>query len=164
MLLMGIYSPFLYQSIVLDAGELRGSYAVFAVTTQQDLQLILWIKENLSRNATILVNTFQSGTLIPSIANRKVVFISDDCSDSVSYQKIVTSLERNVINATILNLMQHFNITDVYVGSGVSMADDWGHYWNPELFRGNPNFKLLMNFSNSYLFQFNDTNPNAPLG
>jgi len=164
MLLVGIYSPFLYQSIVLDVGWLTGSYAVFAVTTQQDLQLILWIKENLSKNATILVNTFQSGTLIPSIAKRRVVFISDACSDSVSYQKIVASLERNSINATIMNLMQHFNITNVYVGSGVSASDDWEHQWNPELFLGNPNFELVKNFGNAYLFQFNYTNPNTPLG
>jgi hypothetical protein len=164
MLLVGIYSPFLYQSIVLDVGWLTGSYAVFAVTTQQDLQLILWIKENLSKNATILINTFQSGTLIPSIAKRRVVFISDACSDSVSYQKIVASLERNSINATIMNLMQHFNITNVYVGSGVSASDDWEHQWNPELFLGNPNFELVKNFGNAYLFQFNYTNPNTPLG
>jgi hypothetical protein len=163
MLLVGIYSPFLYQSIVLDVKQLSGSYAVFAVTTQQDLQLILWIKENLPKNATILVNSFQSGTLIPSIANRRVVFISDACSDSVSYQEIVASLERNSINATILNLMQRFNITDVYVGSGVSASDDWEHQWNPKLFLGNPNFKLVKNFGNAYLFQFNYTNPNTPL-
>jgi len=164
MLLMGMYSPFLYQSIVLDVGQLTGSYAVFAVTTPQDFQLILWIKENLPMNATILVNTFQSGTLIPSIANRKVIFISDDCSDSVSYQKIVTSLERNIINATILNLMQHFNITDVYVGAGTSMVNHWEHQWSPELFLNNPNFELVKNFSNAYLFQFNYTNSNTPLG
>jgi hypothetical protein len=160
MLLVGIYSPFLYQGIVLDAGGLTGSYAVFAVTTQQDLQLILWIKGNLTKNATILVNTYQSGTLIPSIANRRVVFISDALSNSVSYQKIVASLEKNSINATIMNLMQHFNITNVYVGSGVSIWDDREHQWDPKLFLGNPNFDLVTNFGNAYLFQFNYANPN----
>jgi hypothetical protein len=160
MLLVGIYSPFLYQSIVLDVGGLYGSYAVFGVTTQQDLQLILWIKDNLSKSATILVNTFQSGTFIPSIANRKVVFLSDACSDSVSYQKLVALLEGNSLNATTMNLMQQFNITNVYVGSGVSFWDDWKHKWNPNLFLGNPNFKLVKNFSNAYLFQFNYIDPN----
>ena len=163
-LLIGMYSPFLYQSIVLDAGELKGSYAVFAVTTQQDLQLMLWIKENLPKNATILVNNYQSGTFIPSLANRKVVFISDACSDSISYQEIVASLNRNIINATIMNLMQHFNITDVYVGYGVSAVNNYEYQWNPKLFLGNPNFELVKNFGNAYLFQVNYTNSNTPLG
>jgi hypothetical protein len=164
MLLVGIYSPFLYQSIVLDPGWLTGSYAVFAVTTQQDLQLILWIKENLPKNATILVNTYQSGTLIPSLANRRVVFISDACSDSVSYQEIVASLDKDTINATIMNLMQHFNITNVYVGWGSSMVNNYEYQWNPMLFLDNPNFQLVKNFGNAYLFQVNYTNPNTPLG
>jgi hypothetical protein len=160
MLLVGVYSPFLYQSIVLDAEGLYASYAVFAVTTRQDLQLILWIKENLSRSATILVNTFQSGTLIPSIANHRVVFISHALSNSVSYQKLVALLEGNSINATTMNLMQQFNITNVYVGAGVSPWDNGKHEWNPNLFLGNPNFKLVKNFGDAYLFQFSYTDPN----
>ena len=160
MLLVGIYSPFLYQSIVLDVGELHGSYNVFAVTTEQDLQLILWIKENLAKNATILVNNFQSGTFIPSIANCKALYPPFGSSYSVSYQKLVAMLENNSLNVTAMDLMQQFNITNIYVGSGVSSWDYWKHEWNPELFLGNPNFKLVKNFGNAYLFQFNYTNPN----
>jgi hypothetical protein len=160
MLLVGIYSPFLYQSIVLDVGEIHGSYAVFAVTTEQDLQLMLWIKENLAKNATILVNNYQSGTFIPSLANRKVIYTVGGSSDSVSYQELETLLEKNGLTATAMDLMKHFNITDIYVGSGVSASDDWEHQWNPELFLGNPNFELVKNFGNAYLFQFNYTNPN----
>ena len=159
MLLLGVYAPFLYQSIVLDAGNLYGSYAVFSVTTKQDLKLLLWIRDNSSRNAIILVNTFQSGTFIPSIANRKVVFPSFASSYSVSYQKLVALLEGNVLNATTLDLMKHFNITNIYAGSGVSPLDDWKHKWDFRLFLGNPNFELVKNFSDAYLFQFNYTNP-----
>jgi hypothetical protein len=160
-LLVGIYSPFLYQSIVLDVGAIHGSYAVYAVTTQQDLQLMLWIKENLPKNATILVNNYQSGTFIPSFANRKVVYPGDFASSySVSYQELQTLLEKNSLNATAINLMKHFNVTDIYVGSGVSAVGDWEHQWNPEQFLDNPNFKLLKNFGNAYLFQVNYTDPN----
>lgn len=160
MLLVGIYSPFLYQSIVLDVGWIHGGYDVFAVTTEQDLQLMLWIKENLAKNATILVNNYQSGTFIPSLANRKVIYPTFGSSDSVSYQELETLLEKNSLDVTAMDLMKHFNITDVYVGSGVSASDDWEHQWNPELFLDNPNFELIKNFGNAYLFQFNYTNPN----
>jgi len=159
MLLVGIYSPFLYQSIVLDVGELHGGYTGFAVTTEQDLQLILWIRENL-KDATILVNNFQSGTFIPSIANCKALYPPFGSSYSVSYQKLVTWLERNSVNVTAMDLMTHLNITNIYVGSGVSPWDGGKHKWSPKLFLGNPNFKLVKNFGNAYLFQFNNIYPN----
>jgi hypothetical protein len=160
LLLVGIYSPFLYQSIVLDVAQIHGSYAVFAVTTEQDLQLMLWIKENLAKNATILVNNYQSGTFIPSLANRKVIYPGDFASSySVSYQELETLLDQNSLNVTAMDLMKHLNITDIYVGSGVSAFDDYEYQWNPKLLLGNPNFKLLKNFGNAYLFQFNYTDP-----
>jgi hypothetical protein len=158
-LLLGIYSPFLYQSIFRDVGQIHGSYAVYAVTTQQDLQLMLWIKENLPKNATILVDNYQAGTFIPSLANRKAIYPGDFASTySVSYQELQTILEQNSLNATAMDLMKHFNITDVYVGSGVSAFGDWEHQWNPELFLNNPNFELVKNFGNAYLFQLNYMN------
>ena len=160
MLLVGIYSPFLYQSIVLDVGALHGSYAVFGVTTEQDLQLILWIREKLTKDATILVNNFQSGTFIPSIANRKALYPPFGSSYSVSYQKLVTLLEENVLNETVFDLMKRFNITHIYVGAGVSPWDNWIHEWNPKLFLGNPNFNLTKNFDNAYLFRLNYMNAN----
>jgi len=163
MVLLGVYAPFLYQSIVLDVRSLYGSYAVFSVTTEQDLQLLLWIRDNLPRNAITLVNTYQSGTFIPSIANCKAVFPSFASSYSVSYQKLVAFLEGNMINATTLDLMKHFNITNIYIGSGVSPVDGLKHKWDPMLFLGNPNFELVKNFGDAYLFQFNFTDPDIVL-
>jgi hypothetical protein len=158
MLLIGLFGTFVYQSVAFDATRLYGSYSVFGATTEQDLQLILWIRDNLPANATILVNTFQSGTFIPSIANRKAVFPSFASSTSVTYQKLAALLEQNVFDATTLDLMKRFNITDVYVGSGVSPWDNWIHRWDPNLFLGNPQFTLMKNFGNAYLFHCNYVN------
>ncbi len=158
-LLLGVYAPFLYQSIFLDVGYLHGSYAVFSVTTEQDFQLMVWIRDNLPRNAVVLVNSFKSGTFIPSIANRKALWPFFASSCSLSYQKLVALLEGNIVNATTLNLMKHFNVTNIYVASGVGSWDGGKHRWNPRLFLGNPNFKLVKNFGNAFLFQFEYTNP-----
>jgi hypothetical protein len=160
MLLLGVYSPLLYQSVVLDAGYLYGSYAVFSITSAQDLQLILWIKDNLPKDATVLVNTFSSGTFIPSIANRKVVFLPHAFSYSISYQELVALLEENKLNATTFDLMKRFNVTHVYVGYTVSPWDNYRHRWNSMLFLGNPNFELVKNFGDVYIFQLNVTDPN----
>jgi hypothetical protein len=155
MLLLGVYSPFLYRSIALDAGGLSGSYSVFGVTTEQDYKLMMWLKDNLPNNATILVDSFQAGTFIPSIANRKAVFPSFGSSTSASYQRLVGLLEGNMLNATTLALMKRFNITDIFVGSGVSPWDGGIHKWDPKLFQGNPRFKLLRSFGDAYLFHCN---------
>jgi hypothetical protein len=157
MLLVGLFGTFMYQSVAFDAGRLLGSYNVFAVTTEQDLQLILWIRDNLPVNATVLVNNFQGGAFIPSIANRKAVFPSFGSSTSVSYQKLVALLEEGVLNNTTLDLMKHFNITDIYAGSGISPWDGGIHRWNPRLFLGNPHFGLTKKFGNAYLFHLNYT-------
>jgi hypothetical protein len=160
MILLGIYSPFLYQSMILDGEELYNSYSVFSVTTEQDFQLLLWIKENLTKDATILVNTFQSGTFIPSIANRKVVFPPSAESSSISYQRLATMLEDNLLNITAFDLMKQFNITHIYVGAGVSSWDDSIHRWSARLFLGNPNFNLVKNFGDAYLFSLSYVNAN----
>ena len=158
MLLIGLFGTFVYQSVAFDAGRLYGSYSVFSVTTEQDLQLILWIRDNSPANATILVNNFQSGSFIPSIAGRKAVFPSFGSSTSASYQRLVSLLEGSVLNTTTLDLMKRFNITDIYVGSGVSPWDGWMHRWDPRLFLGNPQFTLMKNFGNAYLFHCNYMN------
>jgi len=158
MLLLGIYAPFLYRNIFLDVGGLYASYSVFGVTTEQDRQLIMWIKENVPKNATILINNFQSGTFIPSIANRKAVFPSFGSSGSISYQRLAASMERNTLNSATLDLMRRFNITDIYVGSGVSSWENGIHHWDPLLFLGNPRFSTMKNFGNAYLFHVNYTN------
>jgi hypothetical protein len=161
LLIIGTYSPFLYHSIVLDAGGLYGSYSVFGVTTAQDLQLILWMRDNLPRNASVLINNFQAGTLIPSIANHRAVFPSFASSYSVSYQELVGLLQDNIFNATALMLMKQFNITDIYVGAGVSSYEGAKHRWDPLLFLGNPNFGLTKKFGNAYLFHLNYTDTDS---
>jgi hypothetical protein len=57
--------------------------------------------------------------------------------------------------------MKSFNITHVYVGVKVSPWDNYIHRWNPMLFLGNPNFELVKNFGDAYIFQLNNiTDPN----
>jgi hypothetical protein len=157
LLLVGIYSPFIYQSFTSDTSSLYGSYNVFGVTTQQDLQLMMSMRVILPDSATVLVDSFQSGTLIPSLAQKRVVFPSCGSLYSASYQKLVGLLEMNILNSTTLDLMRSFSITDVYVGEGISSWDGGVHKFNPLLFLGNPQFSLTNRIGNAYLFHFNYT-------
>jgi hypothetical protein len=67
------------------------------------------------------------------------------------------------LNATTYQLMNDWNITHVYVGANVAYSNNTYPWWDPQLFIGNPNFKLVQNFSDSYLFELTITNPQMSL-
>jgi hypothetical protein len=161
MVLLLINVPFLYSRLVMDPQTLRGAYGLYAVSTEGDYDLMLWMKANLTSAAVILVNPNDAGLFIPAVSHQKIIFPWTGSSYARSYQTLVNLTLDDVLNYTTYDLMREYNITHVFVGAA---ATGWwaGNFtWDPYLFLGNPNFKLIANFSKSYLFQFNYTNPNV---
>ena len=73
--LLLVTSPFLYYRFVADSENLRGSYNIYAVTSQSDYDLMKWMAVNLSSSdAVILVHPYGSGLFIPSVSHQKIVF------------------------------------------------------------------------------------------
>ncbi len=155
-----ILSPFLYYRVVVDPGTLSGSYNLFAGATQADYDLMLWMKENLTSNAVILVNPYEAGLFIPSFSHHKIVFPYSGSSFTRSYQTLVASLWNCSLDKTAYELMLGYNVSYVFVGSKAIYHWLGDFKWNPELFLGNPNFKLVKNFRNAYLFKFDYVDPN----
>jgi len=155
-LLAGIlmYSSFVYCTVLHDPQEIRGAYGVWALTTTDDLELMLWMKDNLPRDYVILVNQYESGLFIPSISHHKIIFPRTASSFSRSYQTLSTLLENRNLNATTCNLMKHFNITHVFIGCYTSIFEMYKHKWDPQPFLQNPNFDLVRKVGNAYLFAF----------
>jgi hypothetical protein len=148
--------PFLYYRFLADPESLRGAYDLFAVTTQSDYNLMTWMKANLSSNAVILVHPSGSGLFIPSISHDRIVFPYSGSSLSSSYQTLAVLLENNTLNASTYQIMRSWNVSYVFVGTNVIYE---ALKWNPELFLGNPNFKLTKNFKDSYLFKLEEYDP-----
>jgi hypothetical protein len=117
-----------------------------------------WMKANLSSNAIILVNTNDAGLFIPTVSHQKIIFPWTASSSSLSYETLANLTLDRTLNATTYELMQKYNITDIYVGSAATGFWTQDFRWDPYLFLGNPNFKLLAKFGSSYLFQIN-SNP-----
>jgi len=165
LLFSALYSPFIYYTIVNRPWELRGLYGMYAVTSKSDYELMTWMKHNLSDNAIILVNPCDSGTFITSVSQKKVVFPFSAYLLSSSYRKLIDLIRQGVINETTYELMNDFEITHVFLGSRALQY--WGKVkleenpkWDPLLFLGNPNFKLVKNIGDSYLFDVSYQNPN----
>ncbi len=160
MLLSAVTVPFLYYRFLVDPGTLRSTYGLFAIATQDDYNLMMWMSGNVSSNAIILVNPYEVGLFIPSISHNRIIFPHSGSSFSSSYQTLVSLLNFNVLNETTHELMQYWNISHVFIGSNVAYWWLENLKWNPKLLLGNPNFKLVKNFGNAYLFQLNATNSN----
>jgi hypothetical protein len=158
-LLSSITAPFLYYRFMVDPEGLRGTYNMFAVTTQNDYDLMTWMKGNLSSDAVILVHPNEAGLFIPVVSHHRIVFPWGGSSLSSSYQTLVSLLENNTLNTTTYQLMQHWNISHVFVGVRVIYWMFGNYGWNSKLFLGNPNFKLVKNFGDAYLFELGEYNP-----
>jgi hypothetical protein len=155
MVLLLINVPFLYTRLVVDPQTLTGAYGLYAITSQGDYDLMLWMKANLTSNAVILVNPNDAGLFIPTVSHQNIVFPWTASSYALSYETLVNLTLDHVLNATTYALMQYYNITHVFVGSTATGWWAGDSRWDPYLLLGNPNFKLIENFDNSYLFKFN---------
>ena len=153
-----VTAPFLYYRFFTDAQELRGSYNLFAVTTQSDYELMSWMKTHVSPDSVVLVHPFGSGLFIPSISQHRVIFPYTGSSLSSSYQALVGLLENNTLNSNAYRIMRSWNVSHVFVGTNVAYWMFDYPRWDPKLLLGNPNFKLVKNIGNSYLFELNEHN------
>ncbi|TET24729.1 MAG: hypothetical protein E3J73_07645, partial [Candidatus Bathyarchaeum sp.] len=149
---MLVYAPFVYSTAFHDPQEIRGAYGVWAITTPDDLELMLWMRDNLPQDSVILVNQYESGLFIPSVSHLKVIFPVTAVSYSRSYQTLSILLEEGNLNLTTCNLMKHFNITHVFVGRYTSIFDMYKHKWDSQPLLQNPNFDLVRKVGNAYLF------------
>ncbi len=154
-----LIAPFMYYRFAADSEHLTANYNVYAVTTQGDSDLMHWMQANLSSSAVILVHPYEAGLFIPSVSHHKVIFPYTASCLSASYQRLVRLIANNTLNATTYQLMADWNITHIFLGAKVAYSNNEFQWWNPELFIGNPNFKLTKNCSDSYLFELDLTNP-----
>lgn len=153
-----VSTPFIYYRLSVDPSALRGAYSVYAVTTMDDYNLMLWMRENLSASAVVLVHPFEAGLFIPSISHHKVVYPYSGSTLSRSYQALVRLVENATLNLKAYELIQHLKVSHVFVGADVAYCEGYSK-WVPELFLGNPNFKLVKNFGGAYLFEFKEYDP-----
>jgi hypothetical protein len=154
-------APFMYYRLTTDSENLRNAYNVYAVTAQSDYDLMNWMSANLSSSAVILVHPYEAGLFIPSVSHQKIIFPYTASCMSSSYQTLVHLIANNTLNAATYKLMQNWNITYVYLGANVAYLNNEFPWWNPQLFIGNPNFKLTKNFTDSYLFKLDIADPNV---
>lgn len=160
-----LFVPFVYYTISYDPQELQTVYNIFAVTTESDYEIMMWMKHNLYDNAIILISPYESGGFIPSVSQKKAIFPLSAYWFSHSYRRIIDLIHQRVINETTYELMNNFEITHIFVGSRA--IQQWGKLrleenprWDPMLFLGNPNFKLVKNIGGSYLFNVSYRNAN----
>jgi hypothetical protein len=160
LILISIYSPFLYYTIAHDTEYLAGSYGKFAVTTLDDYELMLWMRDNLPENSVVLVSAYESGMFIPSISHLKAIYPSVLSKDNPRYLMLMKMIRNGTMNAAVYELMAQLGITHVYVGAKSSFGT-WpldiesgeNRKWDPLVFLSNPSFNLAKKIGAAYLFE-----------
>jgi len=157
-----IYSPFLYY-LTRSEGTLSENYALFAVTTRDDYDLMLWMKENLPRNAVVLVNIYEPGMFIPSLSHLKAVYPWVASKDSLSFQKLISMVRQGRLSTEVYEIMKQLSITHVYLGVRSTYWWEKNYEWDSQAFLGNPNFNLTKKVGDAYLFEVLYEEPNVVL-
>lgn len=160
LILFSIYSPFLYYTITQDTRYLVESYGGFAVTTSDDYALMLWMKDSLPKNSTVLVSVYEPGMFIPSISRCRAIYPWVLSKDSYNYLRLFRMVQDGIMNATFYGVMKELGIGYIYIGSESSMgtwplneASEKNRKWDPLVFLSNPNFNLIKKVGNAYLFE-----------
>jgi hypothetical protein len=163
LLLSILYAPFVHYTLLKTPDQISYSYGLFAVARESDYKLMGWMKDNLASNVVVLINPYDSGLFIPSISQKKVVFPTSAYLLSFSYRRLTNLIQQGILNQTTYSIINHFNITYVFLGSDVAypLLTKENVRWDPLVFLGNPNFKFVKNISNSSLFM---VNPDPDLG
>jgi len=159
LILSFMYSPFLYYTITQDTEYLVQSYSKFSVTTFDDYKLMLWMRDNLPKNSTVLVNVYESGMFIPSVSHHKAIYPWCLSKDSHHYLGLFRMVQNGILNGTFYDSVNQLDITHVYVGARYSIGM-WPlntarekNKWDSQVFLSNPSFNLTKKIGNAYLFE-----------
>lgn len=160
-----LYAPFIYYKFAEDPWTLKRQYGIFAITTQDDYSLMLWIRDNLPQTSIILVNPYEPGMFIPALSQKKVIYPYSAYHLSASYANTTFAIVNGVLDLDVFSYLTDHNITYIYVGAMSSPLEEILRFekktcnWDPSLFLGNPNFKLLKKIGYAYLFEFQFKDP-----
>lgn len=155
--------PFVYYRLAVDPETLVNSYGIFAVTTEDDYELMQWMRVHLPSNAIVLVNPYEAGLFVPSTSHHKTVFPFVASQRAFKYQLLANLTSQNILNITTFELMRNYNITHIFLGTHNTYWWTGDHKWNPKLFLDNPNFKLIKRFNGSCLFELSYYDPKIVL-
>ena len=143
--------------------EFEGKYNAITVSLntfrsigKDDLQLMQWIKNNISHNSTILVSAGDSGQYLTSVTQIPTIYNYDNRIYSMKYQNLISNLSSNPLDQSVIQPMIDYNISYVYIGSTSTN-------YSRDLYRGTfietqlkevPYFNLVKQIGNCSLFKF----------
>lgn len=151
-----IYAPFVHHVTSQESQRLAGSYGSFAITTEDDYELMLWMRGNLEEDAVILVNRYECGSFIPSISQHKAIFPFSGSQHSLSYRLIGDRLQEGRLDDRTFEFIEFYGVTHVFIGTYSIYWWIWPTKWDSQVFIDNQRFKVVKNVGDAYLFEVVD--------
>lgn len=136
-----------FQEFQNQLGFIKRELTNYQILTQDDIQLMEWIRDHTPRDSTILASHGDAGQYVAVISQRKTV-----------YHALLAELYGCPSNISILPTLFYFNITHIYIGSKVGKSwvgsESSRTHLDPDKLLLVPYFKLEKRFGNSYLIRF----------
>ena len=155
--------PFVYQGAIEFQKFMVQQLGYYDAMTQDDLALIRWMEDNIPEESNVLVNRFQGGVYLPSLAGYRTVLVpyASFYALTSDYFELAETITDGKFTRDRIEKLQQYGFEYVFVGGKQSPQakdlkfDDW----KPETLLNNPNYKPVKSFGGSYLFAIDLSNP-----
>jgi len=126
---------------------------IYSLLTEDDLNLLYWIREHIPANATILTGCMDGGSYIVALSERKAIYPRlVAMRRSKSYNDVINFMSKNASDLEVISFLKRFSIGYVYVGSRLGRYEFSGPHLNLAQLLNSPCYHLVKRFGNAYLF------------
>jgi hypothetical protein len=137
-------------SVNYERSILYHDYLLYSTTSNNDIQVIEWMKGKFSENTKILIEPGSGGAFIPSIDHYIVIYPPFAVKYNEDYSILVDLLCNNVINNETLKMLNVFQVSLIFVSDHhVGIVP-----WKYQTFMNNTHFTYLYNSGDTYLFMY----------
>jgi len=151
-MLLLVIVPVAY-SVNYERPILYHGYLLYSTTTNNDIQVMEWMKGKFPENTKILIEPGSGGAFIPSIDHYVVIYPPFAVKYNEDYSILVDLLCNNVINNETIKLLNILQVNLIFVSDHhVGIVP-----WKYQTFIGNMHFTYLYNSGDTYLFLYKTT-------
>jgi hypothetical protein len=138
-------------SVYVGSYDYIATVRELSIINTDDYNLMLWMRDNLPRDVSVLVNPNEGGQLIPVIANIRIAFPKGINQGSKTYRYVVDRLINDPDDPSIRFAMEVLNVTYIYCGSGIWYSGL--QHFDVSKISQSSSYELIKNIGNAWLFK-----------
>ncbi|MFW9888696.1 MAG: hypothetical protein ACFFER_10960 [Candidatus Thorarchaeota archaeon] len=137
--------------------RVRTSQSTYNTLTIDDVNLMLWMAENLPETSVILVGYNDAGEYVSAVTGFPTIYeYAERIRSSTNYNELLRIMTENPLNSSAIPLLESFEITHIFVGANplVFSSGQLGYTFNATDLLRSPWIQQVGNFGNATLMRF----------